>query len=142
LHTNIRTGQFTKRPEARVSENKSCPAEHHRKRSGRALYWHNMATATSHEHHNNRHLPPSPPSSPHSTRRRHKKRHDSFEALANSSIPSPPSSPSHGPVTDDDQGTLLERVTSQPHSMHKHYSNNCRLFLHPYSSYPSSSPSA
>jgi hypothetical protein len=71
-----------------------------------------MATATSREHHTHEHLPPSPPPSPHSTRRRHKKRHDSFAKLANTPIPSPPSSPSHGPVADDDDDSLLAKVST------------------------------
>jgi hypothetical protein len=71
-----------------------------------------MATATSREQNTREHLPPSPPPSPHSTRRRHKKRHDSFAKLANTPIPSPPSSPSHRPIANDDDDSLLGRVST------------------------------
>lgn len=73
-----------------------------------------MAAAASHEHQNNRHLPPSPPPSPPSARRRHRKRHDSFEKLANTPIPSPPSSPTQRPVADGDQDSLLGRIVLTP----------------------------
>ncbi|KAH7072981.1 hypothetical protein BKA63DRAFT_55129 [Paraphoma chrysanthemicola] len=73
-----------------------------------------MATTTTQSHYPNQHLPPSPPPSPPQTRRRHKKRTDSFEKLANTPIPSPPSSPSQGPVADTEKEPLLARIILTP----------------------------
>ncbi|KAH6258765.1 hypothetical protein HBI40_062480 [Parastagonospora nodorum] len=73
-----------------------------------------MSTATSHDHHNSQLLPPSPPPSPPSTRRRQRKRHDSFEKLANTPIPSPPGSPTHGPVADDEEDSSLRKIILTP----------------------------
>jgi len=73
-----------------------------------------MAAATSHEQQQILHLPPSPPPSPASARRRQKKRHDSFEKLASTPLPSPPSSPTQGPVSDTDQESWLARIVFTP----------------------------
>ena len=68
-----------------------------------------MATAASHEHGQNLHFPPSPPPSPLATRRRHKKKHDPFEELARTPVPSRPVSPTDEPV--DEQESLITRVS-------------------------------
>ncbi|KAF1845756.1 uncharacterized protein K460DRAFT_405996 [Cucurbitaria berberidis CBS 394.84] len=70
-----------------------------------------MATATSHDHLQEQHLPLSPPPSPPSTRRRRKKRSDPFEELAITPIPSPPSSPPNELAEED---SLLTKIIFTP----------------------------
>lgn len=70
-----------------------------------------MAATASHEHSQRQNLPPSPPLSPVSTRRRHKKKLDPFEKLALTPIPSPPSSPTNGPI---DHESVLTKIILTP----------------------------
>ncbi|KAF1914981.1 hypothetical protein BDU57DRAFT_309741 [Ampelomyces quisqualis] len=73
-----------------------------------------MAAATSNEQQQEVHISLSPPPSPPSMQRRNKKRHDSFEKLASTPLPSPPSSPSQRQVADEDQDSLLARIILTP----------------------------
>ncbi|KAH7391785.1 hypothetical protein BKA66DRAFT_412844 [Pyrenochaeta sp. MPI-SDFR-AT-0127] len=70
-----------------------------------------MAATDLHDHLRPRLLPTSPPPSPTSTRRRHKKKLDPFEKLALTPIPSPPESPTNGPIDDE---SLLTKIILTP----------------------------
>lgn len=73
-----------------------------------------MAAPSSYTHISKSHLPPSPPPSPPAHRRRHvRKRSDSFEKLANTPLPSPPSE-AQEPLVDHNEEPLLVRVRFPP----------------------------
>ncbi|KAH8731474.1 hypothetical protein GQ44DRAFT_698799 [Phaeosphaeriaceae sp. PMI808] len=74
----------------------------------------NMAATTSREHNKHKYLPPSPPPSPPLKRRGPKKRSNSFEKFANTPLPSPPSSPSQGPLKDQDKEPLITKLVLTP----------------------------
>lgn len=70
-----------------------------------------MAGTPAHDHPYKHQLPPSPPPSPPSARRRHKKKHDPFEELAKTPLPSRPATPEDESAEED---SLITRIILTP----------------------------